>query len=144
MSPPSPLLSTAARRRGVAIALLAASLALDTLTIRALVNIARVNPPPAFTLLTDPAEVRAHQPEPLGTFATGGEPGDRVIVVTADGRVTFSEIAATKPVPEGSDTYRLGRRGKKLCLATATSGIIDLENIDTLAYSGDTYRRKEK
>ena len=59
-----------------------------------------------------------------------------------DGHVEFSEIAAKGLIAESRDTYRLGRRNTKLCLVTPTSGVVDLLNLETLTYYGDTYRRK--
>ena len=90
-----------------------------------------------------------------GTVAekAGAQPGDRVITVGADGRVTFAEVGAATSLNNGTDTYRLGRHEKKarspsassdtgrLCLTTTDSGVIDILNIDTLIYYRDTYRR---
>lgn len=136
----TPLIAPAPHR-GIAIAILLAGLALNGYTLYSAFYSESVNPKTAVTLLTDPAELAAHGHDVVGTFATGDQNGDRVIVVTADGRVTFSEIGNARSVTNGTDTWRLGRHDKKLCLTTTDSGLIDVTNIDTMVYYRDTYKR---
>jgi len=126
--------------RGIAAAILIAGLALNGYTLYSVFYTASVNEKPAVTVLTDPAEITAHQHDALGTYATGNQPGDRVIEVRPES-VKFSELGAHGGLADNSDTYRLGRHEKNLCLATVESGVIDISNIDTLVYYRDTYRR---
>jgi len=130
-----------APHRGIAITILLTGLALNGYTLYSAFYSESVNVKTAVTLLIDPAELAAHGHDVVGTYATGDQNGDRVIVVTADGRVAFSEIGNTRSVNNGTDTYRLGRHDKKLCLTTIDSGIIDVTNIDTVVYYRDVYRR---
>ena len=138
-APPTP--SSGAPHRGIAVAILVAGLALNGYTLHSVFYVENVNARPDVTLITDAAELRMRQHDVIGTFATGGQPGDRVIAVSPDGRVAFSELGSRNGVADNSDTYRIGRRAGKLCLTTTDSGIIDARNIDTLVYYRDTYRR---
>lgn len=127
--------------RGIAAAILAAGLALNGYTLYSVSYVESVNPRLDVTLIVDPAERKMRQNDVVGTYATGNQPGDRIIVITADEQVAFSELGARKREMEGRATYRLGRRAGKLCLATASSGIIEVRDIDTIVYYRDTYRR---
>ncbi len=136
--PPAP----PAPHRAIAAAILAAGLALNGYTLYSVFYTESVNERPAVTLVTDPAEAANRQREIVGTYATGDRPGDRQIVVKPDGRVQFSELGTKGGAGENTDTFRLGRRGTKLCLNTTDSGVIDVLNLETLVYYRDTYRRK--
>lgn len=130
-----------APNRGIAVAILVAGLALNGYTLYTVFYVENVNVRPDLTLITDAAEIKMRQHDVIGVFATGGEPGDRMIEVSKDGRVMFSELGSRTGASGTSDTYRIARRAGKLCLATTDSGVIDVLNIDTLVYYRDTYRR---
>lgn len=127
--------------RGIALAILIAGLSLNGYTLYSVVYTESVEEKPAVTLLTDHAEIAKRQSDLAGTYATGDQPGDRAIVVTADGKVKFIEVGPRSNFGESADTYRPGRHESKLCLATAESGVVDVLNPDTLLYYRDTYRR---
>lgn len=127
--------------RGIAIAMLAAGLCLNGYTLYSVFFIDDVNQKPAITLITDPTELTARQSAVVGRYATGDEPGDRLIVVGPDGSVRFGQIAAQGHRPESNDTYRIGRYEDKLCLTTPESGVIDITGLSTLVYYRDIYRR---
>lgn len=129
--------------RGIAIAILCAGLALNGYTLYSAFYTDSVHEKVAVTLLTDPAELAAQKQAVAGTYATGEKLGDRVISITQDGQVSFAEIGNARSISNGADTYRIGRREKKICLTTTDSGIIDVVNIDTLIYYRDTYRRAQ-
>jgi hypothetical protein len=130
-----------APHRGIAFAILFAGIALNGYTLYSAFYTESVNEKTAVTVLTDPAELTARGQEVAGTYATGNKPGDRVIAISADGRVTFSEIGNARSVNNSGDSFRLGRRNKQLCLATTDSGVIDVVNIEAIVYYRDTYRR---
>ncbi len=132
----------AAPHRGIAAAILAAGLALNGYTLYSVFYTESVNEPPAVTLLTDPDDLAARQHAVLGVYVTGDKPGDRAITVLPDGRIKFTELGSTSGVVNNTDTYRLGKRANKFCLATAESGVIDIFDGDTLIYFRDSYRRK--
>lgn len=132
----------AAPHRATAFAILVAGLALNGYTLYSAFYTDRVGEKTVITLLTAADELAARQRDVIGTYATGAQPGDRVITVGADGSVKFSEVASTTSINNSSDTYRLGRREKQLCLATVDSGVVDILNIDTLVYYRDTYKRR--
>ncbi|MBI5766558.1 MAG: hypothetical protein HZA93_02100 [Verrucomicrobia bacterium] len=131
----------AAPGRGIAVAILLAGLALNGYTLYSAFYTESVHEKIAVTLLTDPAELAAQKQAVAGTYATGEKSGDRLISIGPDGRVTFAEIGNARSISNGSDTYRIGRREKKICLTTTDSGVIDVVNIDTVIYYRDTYRR---
>lgn len=130
-----------APRRALAASLLVASLALNGYTLYSAFYTERVEERPAVVLVTDQAEAAARRREIAGTYATGTRPGDRVIVVRADGRVEFSEVGITGRINANTDTYQLGRHGAKFRLSTHDSGVVDVLNLETLVYYRDTYRR---
>lgn len=127
--------------RGIALAILLAGLALNGYTLYSAFYTDSVHEKVAVTLLTDPAELAAQKQAVAGTYSTGDKNGDRQIEISADGRVTFSEIGNARSISNGADTFRIGRREKRICLTTADSGVIDVINIDTVIYYRDTYRR---
>lgn len=108
---------------------------------------AEETPPPPYTAITDAAQADLLRHQLAGSYATGTEPGDRVIVLTTDGEVKFLLLVpaagnAPASAEQSSDTCRIGRRRDGLlCLVTATSGQIDVRADGSLAYYGDTYQR---
>jgi hypothetical protein len=127
--------------RGIAAAMLAAGLALNAYTVHSAFNTATVNPPPAVTLVTDAAEAGNRLREIAGTYATGSQPGDRVIEIRADGTALFSAFGAKGVRNYGSETFKLGKHGGKFALALRDAGLIEIQNLDTVVYYRDTYRR---
>jgi len=77
----------------------------------------------------------------VGIFATGDQPGERLIEVTADGVVKFSEISAKGKSAPDVATYQIGRRNRNSCLTTKGRGTIEVLDLDTLEYYRDRYRR---
>ncbi len=131
----------AAPHYGIAFAILVAGLALNGYTLYSVFYTESVNEPPAVVLLTDPAELASRGREVIGSYATGSQPGDRVITVTPDGKIKFFEIGTKDGFLNNTDTFKLGRHDKKFCLLTADSGVVDIVNPDTFVYYRDTYRR---
>lgn len=140
--PPDPARPPPAPHRGIAAAILVAGVALNGYTLYSVFYTDKVNERPAVTLIVDAAEASARRREIVGTFATGDRPGDRVITIKEDNRVQFSEIGVKPGVTDSGDSFRLGRRGTRLCLSTLDSGVIDVLNLETLSYYGDAYRRR--
>jgi hypothetical protein len=130
--------------RSIAVAILVAGLSLNGYTLYSVVYTESVNQKPPVTLLTDTTERDARVRDAVGTYATGSQPGDRAIEITADGRIKFLEVEARNRAGESTDTFRVGRHDNKLCLTTAESGVVDVLNIDTLVYFRDTYKRTNK
>ena len=133
----------AAPHYAIASAFFVAGLALNGYTLYTFFNIERVASHPSVVVLTDRKEIATRDPDTLGSYATGSRPGDRVITVTPDGKVRFSELGSPDGISINTDTFRLGLHGKRLCLLTAESGVVDFVNPDTLLYYGDTYRRSK-
>jgi hypothetical protein len=132
----------ASPNHAIAAAILVAGLALNGYTLYSVFYTQSVNEKPAITLLTDPAELSAHQHDAVGTYATGDQSGDRTIAVSAGGKIVFAEVGAHTGYNDNTDTYRLGRLGKNFCLTTVDSGVVEIVNIDTLIYYRDTYKRR--
>jgi hypothetical protein len=130
-----------APHRGIAIAILLAGVGLNAYTLYSVFYSETVTEKPAITLVADATEAGSRQQELAGRYATGDRAGDRVITIQRDGRVQFSEIGTSGGIGENADTYKLGKHGPRLCLATPNSGVIDVLNLETLVYYRDTYRR---
>lgn len=130
--------------RGIAVAILVAGLSLNGYTLYSVVYTESVNQKPSVTLLTDTTERDARLRDAVGTYATGSQPGDRAMEITADGRIKFLEVGARNRAGDSTDTFRVGRHDTKLCLTTVESGIVDILNIDTLVYFRDTYKRTKQ
>ena len=131
------------RHRGIAAALLVASVALNGYTLHSAFDTESVTEKPVITLVADATERVNRQREVAGVYATGNRPGDRVISVKSDGRVHFSEVGMKPGVSESEDRYQLGKQGPKFCLTTSASGVIDILNFETLVYYRDTYKRRQ-
>jgi len=130
--------------RGIAAAILIAGLLLNGYTLYSVFYTESVNEKPTVILLTEPAELSARLSDAVGTYATGSQPGDRVIVISVDGKIKFLEVGSRNSLSDSSDTFRIGRHDTKLCLATAENGVIDVLNIDTLIYYRDIYKRTSR
>lgn len=126
---------------GIAFAILLAGLGLNAYTLYSVFYTESVNELPAVVLLTDATEISQRGREMVGSFATGAQPGDRVITITAEGHVRFFELGVKDGRLSNTDTFKLGRHDKKLCLQTKESGVIDVSNPDTITYYRDVYRR---
>lgn len=137
-APPSP---HRVRHLWTAAAILFTGVALNGFTLYSVFYTQTVVEQPVVSLITEAAELAARQHDVVGTYATGDKPGDRTITVDATGRVHFREIGSKNRLVNNTDAFRLGRRDRKICLATNESGIIDLVDVDTLSYFRDTYRR---
>ncbi len=129
-------------RNGAALAILAAGLLLNGYTVYAFFYIDDINRPPPVQLLTNTSEIAAHRQALASRYATGRIEGDRIIEIDASGAVHFLRVTATGEQLEATDSFRIGRLDTKLCLVTTGHGVIELQNIDTLIYYRDTYRRR--
>jgi len=127
----------------IVFSLVFAGLALNSYTIYSVFNIESVAQLPAVVVLTDLNERTTRCRDAIGSYATGSRSGDRVITIISDGKIRFSERGSPDAISINTDTFRLGRRDKRLCLLTAESGVVDFVNPDTLLYYGDTYRRSK-
>ena len=92
--------------------------------------------------IADPAGLAADRASLVGVYLTGSEPGQHGIVVLADDTLKLFQINAQVAPSMIYGTYRLGRRGAALGLATdQPGGVIDVLDRDTLVYCGETYKR---
>jgi hypothetical protein len=127
--------------RALALLLLLAGLGFAGYALFSASRVTSVNETVLVVPLTDATEIASQLQAAAGTYLTGNKPGDRTIVIGPDGRVTFSELGATAVIDHGADTCQVGRRGKKICLTTTHSGVIEVVNIETIVYYRDTYER---
>lgn len=130
-----------APHRGLAVAIIVVSLAVNAHTVHSVFHAETVEEQPVITLVTDAKELATRQGEVVGSFATGDQPGDRGIVVQRDGQVRFYEIGSTSRLVNNLDTYQIGRRSNKFCLITRDSGVVKIIDKDTLMYFRDAYKR---
>jgi hypothetical protein len=138
------------KHRGVlAASLLILAVGLNAWGISQFLNQEEDPPPPAYTEITNPEQLNALRHQLAGSYATGREPGDRIITIASDGTIRFQLLAAraggtSVPANAVDDTYAVGRRSGGLnCLVTAVSGQVEIGVDGTLRYYGDTYRRTE-
>lgn len=141
---------TGTKYRGVLTAgLLILAVGLNAWGISRFLNQEEDPPAPAYTEITSPEQLNALRHQLAGSYATGREPGDRIITIASDGTIRFQLLVARAdgtPVPANAidDTYVVGRRSGGInCLATAVSGQVEIGVDGTLRYYGDTYRRTE-
>jgi len=126
----------------IGVVLIAAGLTLLVATLRSAFRLDDVNQSPPLALLVDPTETLQQEQALAGAFATGDDEGDRAIVVDVGGKVRLQELGSHGAVQlETAGTYRLGRRDRKLYLAIAHGGQIEVANRDTLIFFRDTYHR---
>ena len=126
----------------IGVVLIAAGIALVGSAFRSAFRIDNVNPTPPLALLVDPAETIQQEEALAGTFATGDDEGDRAIVIDVGGKVRLQELGPHGAVQrDTATTFRLGRRDRKLYLAVANGGQIEVTNRDTIVYYRDIYRR---
>jgi len=131
-----------APHRGIAFAMLLVGLALNGYILYSVFYVESVNKKPEVKLITDADELKTRESALAGTYATGGKVGDRVIELTAAGKVRFYEIGMKGPINDERDSYTIGRHDGMLCLSMSTEvGLIDLVG-DTLVYYKDVYQRK--
>jgi hypothetical protein len=126
----------------VGVMLMAGGLTLVVTTLRSAFRIDDVNQSPPLVLLVDPTDMLQQEQALAGAFATGDDEGDRAIVIDIGGKVRLQELGSHGAVQlDTAGTYRLGRRDRKLYLAVAHGGQIEVTNRDTLIYYRDTYHR---
>jgi hypothetical protein len=95
---------------------------------------------PAWLTAADGLE--AEQATLAGVYLTGPKPGDHGIAIDAAGALKIFQLNAAIAPSLVNDTYRLGRVGGKLVLATAQpGGLIVVQDRDTLGYCGELFRR---
>jgi hypothetical protein len=142
--PPLPPSSTRRLRlwRGVAsgVLLIASGLLLARTAAKAN-RFEPIDSPTVVKPIDDPKENIARQHDVLGTFATGKQPGDRVIIVQADGIVRFQLVGPLADSLAYSDTYRMGMIADRPCVVTVHNGVIEATDIDHFSFFGDTYQR---
>jgi hypothetical protein len=126
----------------IAAAMLLGGVILNSYTVYSVFYVETVDPKPPVQLVTDARELTALKGSARGRYATGRDPGDRILEVTSDGRVRFLRVITGGERLDGEDTYRIGRTSGRVCLVTVDSGVIEVGNIDTLTYYRDSYRRQ--
>ncbi len=96
-------------------------------------------PPPDITILTNADERQSVFTEVAGTYATGKKPGDSIVIISQDGRVSLGSIGKDgKPLaPRIAEQARAGRRKQVACIITSF-GVIALNPPD--AVDVGTYR----
>ena len=126
----------------IGVVLIAAGLTLVGSSLRFAFRIENVNQTPPLALLVDPTEIVQQEQALGGTFATGDDEGDRAIVIDVGGKVRLQELGPHGAIQrDTATTFRLGRRARKLYLAVADGGQIEVTNRDTIVYYRDIYRR---
>jgi hypothetical protein len=96
-------------------------------------------PPPDVTILTNADERQSVFSEVAGTYATGKKPGDSIVIISQDGKVSLGSIGKDgKPTaPRVAEQAKAGRRKEVACIVTSF-GIIALNPPD--AVNVGTYR----
>jgi hypothetical protein len=130
------------RRRGIiGSVLLSAGLGLNVLAVYLFLKPVQPDPPPAYEPVTDAASIESQRNQFADTYATGQEPGSRVLLIRADGTLVM-QVVGEKPADGADENYTVGRYNARPCLVVGgNKGRIDLQPDGSLLYSGDTYRR---
>lgn len=103
--------------------------------------------PASYTPINDDERTTLYLRKLAGTHATGRAPGDRVITITRDGRISFDVVIRNAGgevrIARGpAQACGFGRRSNgSICLTTANSGQVGIGADGSLLYFGDTYRR---
>lgn len=97
---------------------------------------------PAGFVAVEPTELAGLSAALNGVYLTGSEPGQHGIVISGPEELKLFELGAVAAPRVVYATYRLGRTGPKLCLATdQPGGVIEVTADGTLVYGGEDYRR---
>lgn len=120
---------------------LAAATVLAARTVSKALKFPGVLTPPPLPAITDGAEQARRLHDVIGTFATGAEPGDRVIVVEPNGRIRFHLLGPLDVALARSDAYHLALSRGHTLVVTSRSGVVEAVDIDHLSYFGDVYAR---
>lgn len=100
-----------------------------------------VDPEPEITPLAS-GEVASTARMVEGVYVTGGEPGDRGIVVGGDGRIRIFELNVSGAPSFVHGTWQAGRIDGALCLAVPQlRTIVTVIDRQTVTYCGERYRR---
>jgi len=135
-------LADAPSRIGIAYVLFAVAVLINVYTVYSLFSGGpTVDDKSDITLVHDAHETSRKQQLVAGTYATGHERGDRILIIRADGSLQNSEIGAPGNPPPQVGTYHVGMRDQKLCLSVDGGSVIDVVDHDTLMYYRDTYKR---
>lgn len=150
-SPPETQLpSSPLRRKSKAVpatVLLLCGLGLNAWGVLQFLHSEPVATPAAYSPINDGERTALYLRKLAGTYATGRAPGDRVISIARDGRISFDvlvrdasgEIRITRGPAQ---TCGFGRRASgAICLTTTNSGAVGIGADGSLFYSGVTYRR---
>lgn len=129
-------------RSGVALVLLVAGVALMVHALQPVLAPEGARTPEDITLVTNAADLKAQQLALAGLFATGQQPGDRYLTISANGYILFAEVGPRNALDGRTDTFRIGRREKQTCLVTVRNGVIEVVDANTIVYYDDTYRRQ--
>lgn len=97
---------------------------------------------PTGFVAVEPTELAGLSAALNGVYLTGSEPGQHGIVISGPEELKLFELGAVAAPRVVYATYRLGRTGPKLCLATdQPGGVIEVTADGTLVYGGEDYRR---
>jgi hypothetical protein len=136
-SPPPP---AAASRRGTAV-LLGVALLLGGYIAYSEFAAAEDETSPTLAPLTQ-TERLAEDAALTGVYMTGSEPGQHGIVILGDGRLKLFVVNAQAAPSLVYGTYRLGRLGTSVCLATdQPGGLIKVLDRETLEFGGGSFKR---
>lgn len=133
--------------RRLAIALLLGGIGLNALGFYQLLQSDPTRPTIPYTRIKDDEHTALYLRKLAGTYATGNQPGHRIISLTADGGISFDVLiqnaAGETRIARGpAQRCGFGRRPSgAICLTTVSYGPVIIHADGSLFYSGDTYRR---
>lgn len=97
---------------------------------------------PGGFVAVEPTELAGLSATLTGVYLTGSEPGQHGMVISGPAELKLFELGTVAAPRFVYVTYRLGRIGPKLCLATdQPGGVIEVTADGTLVYGGEDYRR---
>jgi hypothetical protein len=129
-------------RPGVGYALLAFALLINSYTIYFMFSKpAQIDDKSDVVYVADAREAAQKQQAVAGTYATGSGKGNRLLLISSDGTLQYSEIGVPgNPLP-WTGTYRVGSRDQNLCLSVDGGSVISVVDHDRVIYYRDTFHR---
>ena len=127
-------------RQALGTLLLAVGAAINAWAVYAFYKPEPAPPAPVYQPITDPGDLARLRGPLAGTYATGNNPGDRLIVLGQNDSVLLQVLEADHTLRSETLPGTLVRLEGQLAIALPAAGFIQVQADNSLLYFGDTYR----